>query len=248
MVSFNCAVKDRTGGQYKVLKRDYLPHGQIPVIDQGQKFIAGYTNNHEAIYKGELPVVLFGDHTLAFKYVDFPFALGADGVKVLSIDRAFVPKFIFYYWISIPIQSRGYSRHFKYLREIELPLIPLSEQHRIVEILDQADALCKKRVKADAKAASILLALFYKMFGDPAMNPRGWDEMPLSKACDDIYRYPSYYGIEYVERGIPEIRGELIQSDGTLNTHPEQLRYIAKETSDRFPRKRSGNPIFRVNQ
>ena len=75
MVSFNCAVKDRTGGQYKVLKRDYLPHGQIPVIDQGQKFIAGYTNNHEAIYKGELPVVLFGDHTLAFKYVDFPFGL-----------------------------------------------------------------------------------------------------------------------------------------------------------------------------
>ena len=162
MVSFNCAVKDRTGGQYKVLKRDYLPHGQIPVIDQGQKFIAGYTNNHEAIYKGELPVVLFGDHTLAFKYVDFPFALGADGVKVLSIDRAFVPKFIFYYWISIPIQSRGYSRHFKYLREIELPLIPLSEQHRIDrgQSIEENLDLWKKMLDGTLKEGEAVQAFF----------------------------------------------------------------------------------------
>ncbi|PIU85264.1 MAG: hypothetical protein COS67_08795 [Deltaproteobacteria bacterium CG06_land_8_20_14_3_00_44_19] len=55
-----------------------------------------------------------------------------------------------------------------------VPLPPLSEQRRIVEILDQADALRKKRAEADAKAARILPALFYKMFGDPATNPKGW--------------------------------------------------------------------------
>jgi len=54
-----------------------------------------------------------------------------------------------------------------------IPLPPLFEQHRIVEILDQADALRKKRADADAKAARILPALFYKMFGDPATNPKG---------------------------------------------------------------------------
>jgi len=56
----------------------------------------------------------------------------------------------------------------------------LSEQHRIVEILDQADALRKKRVAADAKAARILPALFYRMFGDPATNPKGWGVKPLA--------------------------------------------------------------------
>ncbi len=55
-----------------------------------------------------------------------------------------------------------------------IPLPPPSEQRRIVEILDQADALRKKRAEADAKAARILPALFYKMFGDPATNPKGW--------------------------------------------------------------------------
>lgn len=61
----------------------------------------------------------------------------------------------------------------------ELPLPPLTEQRRIVEILDQADALSKQRAEADAKAARILPALFYQMFGDPLTNPLGWDTQPF---------------------------------------------------------------------
>lgn len=61
------------------------------------------------------------------------------------------------------------------LRGFKIPLPPLREQHRIVEILDEADRLRRLRREADAKAVRILPALFLKMFGDPAMNPRGWD-------------------------------------------------------------------------
>ncbi|MBI2193591.1 MAG: restriction endonuclease subunit S [Planctomycetes bacterium] len=63
---------------------------------------------------------------------------------------------------------------------LTLGLPALSEQRRIVEILDQADALRKKRAEADAKAARILPALFYKMFGDPATNSKGWPTKRLS--------------------------------------------------------------------
>jgi len=69
------------------------------------------------------------------------------------------------------------------LWEHEIPLPPLSEQRRIVEILDQADALRKKRAEADAKAARILPALFCKMFGDPATNPKGWPVRKLGEVC-----------------------------------------------------------------
>jgi type I restriction enzyme S subunit len=64
--------------------------------------------------------------------------------------------------------------------EYTLGLPALSEQRRIVEILDQADALRKKRSDADVNAARILPALFLKMFGDPATNPMGWDTVPVS--------------------------------------------------------------------
>lgn len=62
-----------------------------------------------------------------------------------------------------------------------IPLPPLSEQRRIVEILDQADALRKKRAKANEKAQRILPALFYKMFGDPATNTKGWPRSILTE-------------------------------------------------------------------
>ena len=67
----------------KVKKRDYQPEGEYPVIDQGQDPIGGFTSESGLLYEGELPVIIFGDHTLAVKYVDRPFAVGADGVKLL---------------------------------------------------------------------------------------------------------------------------------------------------------------------
>jgi len=55
-----------------------------------------------------------------------------------------------------------------------MPLPSISEQHRIVEILNQADRLQKLCASADAKAQRILPALFIKMFGDPVANKRSW--------------------------------------------------------------------------
>lgn len=91
-----------------------------------------------------------------------------------------------------------------------IPLPTLSEQRCIVEILDQADALRKKRSEADDKAERILPALFIKMFGDPATNPKGWDFSAVEKLFS-----PSRHGTrcgpfgsalkrhEYVDNGIP---------------------------------------------
>ena len=72
----------------KVKKRDYLPQGKFPIIDQSQDFIGGYSNNESLVYKGKLPVIIFGDHTRVFKFIDFPFICGADGTKVLLPNHA----------------------------------------------------------------------------------------------------------------------------------------------------------------
>lgn len=173
-VPFTSAVTDMTGGNVKIQRKDFLAEGLLPVIDQGQEDVAGYTNDLSHAYTGDLPAILFGDHTRAFKYVDKPFALGADGVKVLAPRPGFNAKFLYYYFLSREIPSRGYSRHFKFLKELAIPLFAPSEQYRIVELLDEADRLRRLRREADAKAARILPALFLKMFGDPATNPMGW--------------------------------------------------------------------------
>lgn len=74
------------------------------------------------------------------------------------------------------------------IRKFQIPLPPLSEQRRIVEILDQADALRRKRAEADAKAQRILPGLFIRMFGDPATNPMGWPIRPLREFLSSVER------------------------------------------------------------
>jgi type I restriction enzyme, S subunit len=141
----------------RVKQGSYLLAGKIPVIDQGQDTIGGYTNDEDMAFDDKLPVILFGDHTRSLKYVDKPFAVGAEGVKILRPRERYVPKFFYYLLRSLQIPSRGYSRHFQFLRKFYLPLAPEEEQQIIVaEIekqfsrLDEAVANLK-RVKANLK-------------------------------------------------------------------------------------------------
>lgn len=97
-----------------------------------------------------------------------------------------------------------------------IPLPPLSEQHRIVEILDQADALRKKRAEADAKAARILPALFYKMFGDPLALVTSGQGVPLSELDVDLQNGFAC-GEKDVEDGVPHLRMNNIDDAGVLN-------------------------------
>jgi len=66
--------------------------------------------------------------------------------------------------------------------------------------------------------------------------PDGWRWVKLGDVSEEIYRYPTYYNIEYTEQGIPEVRGELIREDGTLETDSTKYRFISKRTSDRYSR------------
>jgi len=88
----------------------------IPIIDQSKIRIAGYTDREDLVYKGKLPVIIFGDHTRIFKFVDFPFVQGADGIKILYPNESkIIPLFFYYLLRYIDVPSRGYNRHFSIL-------------------------------------------------------------------------------------------------------------------------------------
>lgn len=60
------------------------------------------------------------------------------------------------------------------LLSLQVPLPPLDEQRRIVDLLERAAGIRRLREHALAKARAIVPALFLDMFGDPATNPKGW--------------------------------------------------------------------------
>ena len=123
----------------KTKQKDYLPKGQLPIIDQGQQLIGGYTDNLDLQLSCNLPVIVFGDHTRAVKYVDFPFGAGADGIKVLEPAEGIYPKFLYYatQYLVLRLEDRGYARHYQYIEKKELDIPTVSEQKRIVARIEE---------------------------------------------------------------------------------------------------------------
>ena len=92
--------------------------GEIPVIDQSQKYIAGFTNNEKALLQPQDGHVIFGDHTRVVKYINFDYARGADGTQVLISNNENISNVLLYHMIEdFDLSNYGYARHFKFLKE-----------------------------------------------------------------------------------------------------------------------------------
>ena len=166
MVRFGDVFSDETRRGRKIQTNEYLPFGKYPIIDQGQEQIAGYTNLEDGLFD-DVPAIVFGDHTRIIKYIDTPFFLGADGVKLLKskVDNADY-KYLYYCLQSIAIPNTGYNRHFKWLKEAQIPLPPLDEQRKIAAILDKVSDLIAKRRQQLDKLDEMVKARFVEMFGN----------------------------------------------------------------------------------
>jgi len=115
-----CLVPVSVAGKSKIQTQDYMYAGSYPIVDQGQVPIAGWTDSLDAVIDKPLPLIVFGDHTRTFKYVDKPFARGADGTQLLRPVDEIDPMFFFYACRAIDLPSRGYNRHFTLLKEKEV--------------------------------------------------------------------------------------------------------------------------------
>ena len=105
----------------QVMTADYLEEGKIPVIDQSRDFVAGYTNDEETLVSLGKPVIVFGDHTRILKYIQFPFAKGADGTQLIISKCENMPQPLLYLsLLEIDLSNYHYARHFKYLKAEEI--------------------------------------------------------------------------------------------------------------------------------
>jgi type I restriction enzyme S subunit len=214
---FEAIVLDASGGNNKVQKNEYLPTGTYPIVDQGQELIGGYSDDETNLVSGAGPWVVFGDHTRAVKFLDAPFCMGADGVKVLlpRDTKKLDARFLYWFLVAHPVPSAGYSRHYKFLKRLDVPLPPLDEQRRIAAILNKADALRQKRKRAIALLDSLTQSIFLEMFGDLYLNSRGWPLATIGEVCDrvcvGIVVTPAAY---YKPSGVPALRSLNIEVEG----------------------------------
>lgn len=141
----NLVKKISISPQKKVKQKEYISQGCLPIIDQGRGLIGGYSNDMSKELSCELPVIVFGDHTRVVKYVDFPFAPGADGIKVLEPKPGILPKYLYYatQYLVLRLEDKGYARHYQHIEKKEIDIPEIEEQKHIVakieEMLSQLD-------------------------------------------------------------------------------------------------------------
>ena len=145
----------------KVKKDDYKADGVLACVDQSKEFIGGYIDSTELAIVDELPILVFGDHTRVVKYIDFPFAPGADGTQLLIPKSNEIPRVFFYFLIAgINLANAFYARHFKFLKATEV-LVPKKELMRLFEDSVSTNmnqiSLLREQNKKLSKARDILL-------------------------------------------------------------------------------------------
>ncbi len=197
----------------KIQRKDFLDDGAYPIVSQEDAFINGYWDNEADLFKVTTPIVVFGDHTKVLKYVDFDFVLGADGVKVLQPREFLFPKFFFYQLQTANLDSLGYARHYRLLRELDIVYPDRAEQQRIVSILDQAfEAISKACANAEANlknARAIFDSHLQSVFtqrGDSHIDRR------LVEVCNEItVGHVGSMAAKYKAGGIPFLRSQNIR-------------------------------------
>jgi len=184
--------------------------------------------------------------------------IGGTMMLIRPDDKWFYSKYVYYYFQGEYFQNiikekiSGSSVPHIFQRDIvnlKVPIVPIPEQKKIAEILSTVDEAIEKSNEIIKKTKELKKGLMqelltrgigHKKFKKTEIGeiPVDWGIATLDELSDEIYRYPTYYNIKYLEEGIPEVRGELIKPNGTLDSDLSKYRFISSETAARFPRTR----------
>ncbi len=88
------------------------------------------------------------------------------------------------------------------LGKLSVNLRPLDEQRRIAAVLDKVSDLIAKRRQQLEKLDLLVKARFVEIFGDPEINNKNWQVLPMSKICS-VSSSKRIYKSEQSSYGIP---------------------------------------------
>lgn len=218
-----------------------------PEIRQYRQVAKGYTSfkENDVLFAKITPCMENGKSAIA-RGILGGVGFGSTEFHVLRPTTCVLPDWIFYF-IRQPSFRSAAKANFTgsagqqrvptdFLITAPIPVPPLSEQERIVKLLDEADELRKLRAQADRRTAALIPALFHQMFGNPVRNPYGWNKSTLGELCELVNGAP-FKPSDWDGSGLPIVR---IQN---LNDSSKPFNYTSKMLAEKF-RVRSGDILL----
>ena len=196
----DCIKSQKT--KFKIKKREYLREGRFPIISQEMNLVNGYTNNKSSVIKVNKPIIIFGDHTRVLKLIDFDFALGADGAKIIIPNDNIDTKYFYYYLKFVMPKSLGYARHYKLLKKVIFNIPALDEQKKIAKLIDTKTLSIKNQLRNNDMKFSQINILYNKLVSQIFNNLKNSQTDNLNDICeiitDGTHQTPKYFDDGYI--------------------------------------------------
>lgn len=190
--------------------------------------------------------LIFGTGGLAsVHFEDQPFSTSTDCIVAITTNKEIKTKFVYYYLFgNIHLLERGFKgaglKHIskKYIENLDIPILPIETQNKIVAILDNANSIIEKRQRTIEIFADLLRASFLDMFGDPISNSKNWNiellgdiaKLERGRFSPRPRNDPSYFGGEY-----PFIQtGDINSSRYRLKVFTQTLNEKGTKVSKKF--------------
>ncbi|WP_417613337.1 restriction endonuclease subunit S [Owenweeksia hongkongensis] len=168
-----------------------------------------------------------------------PFATSTDCIVAITKEEDLNAKFVYYYLFgNIHLLERGFKgaglKHIskKYIENLDIPILPVETQNKIVSVLDKAASMNEKRQLCFDLIDKALFSYFNEIFGDPVNNPKGWPIKNFEKSVLIMRDGPFGSNLKtdhYTESGIRVIR---LQNIGVNVFNDDNKMYISSEHAD----------------
>ena len=212
---------------YLVKSTEYDDTYKTPVLTAGQSLLLGYTNETDGIYKAskEDPCIIFDDFTTSFHWIDFDFKVKSSAMKMLRPKEDVNFRYVYYAMLGINFVPGGHQRHWisKYSQFL-IPIPSLSEQNRIVGILDTFTASIDNLKEQIAQRRKQ-----YEYYRDELLDLEGKEGVEM-KTLGHFGDVTKLAGFEFTEHVTYKEDGEIIALRGlnVRNGHLDlsQVKYI----------------------
>lgn len=215
-----------------ITKKDII-NGDVPVVAGGQT--PAYYHNKANREKNIITISSSG----YAGYVNFwtvPIFCSDSFTVKPKDDNQFIIRYLYFFLKSrqeyIYSLSRGCGIKHIYSSDIapfEIELVDIQTQKEIVAVLDKVTSLISMRKEQLEKLDILVKSKFIEMFGDPVLNPKGWEKKKLGEVCD--VRDGTHDSPKFRFTGYP-----LITSKNIVNNQLvlDKVNYISQDDYDKI--------------
>ena len=157
-------------------------------------------------------------------------------INIYHNDSSYMKYYFMYHRPNKLIKDEAYpSISLSDIRDMKINIHDIQIQKEIVAVLDKVTSLIKMRKEQLEKLDILVKSKFIEMFGDPVLNPKGWEKKKLGEVCylnkstlnnntDPDYSF-TYIDLSLVKEGNIQFPKNKI----TFQSSPSRARRIIKK-------------------